>query len=230
MTLKTTKKVRALPTPSSRPALVIFDCDGVLVDSEPIFLRVLHRFLLFAGASLSHADCCRQFIGKSKADVEIYLEEQGLAIPADWPDAFYDQAMIELGRDCKAVDGIREVLQALAQSGIPFCAASNGLRDKIEFTLSHTGLLPLFENRIFSAYEVGRSKPAPDVFLHAASLHGIAPERCTVIEDSPSGLEAAQAAGMPCFAYSDTDALPPGRLFGAQPFSAMWQLPALLGL
>ncbi|KIC10795.1 hypothetical protein RA19_10420 [Leisingera sp. ANG-M1] len=219
-----------MPVSFSRPELVIFDCDGVLVDSEPIFLRVLHRFLLSAGASLTHADCCAQFIGKSRGDVEAYLIEQGLAIPADWPDAFYAQAMVELERDCQAIDGVQEVLQALVQSGIPFCAASNGLRDKIEFTLSHTGLLPFFENRFYSAYDVGRSKPAPDVFLFAAELHGIPPARCTVIEDSPSGLEAAQAAGMACYAYSGAGTLPPGRLFGAQPFGAMWQLPALLGL
>jgi len=219
-----------MPVSAARPALVIFDCDGVLVDSEPIFLRVLHRYLLSAGTSLSHSDCCARFIGKSKTDVEIYLEEQGLGIPGNWPEAFYSQAMVELERDCKAVEGVQEVLQALVRNSIPFCAASNGLRDKIEFTLSHTGLLPFFEGRIHSAYEVGRSKPAPDVFLHAAKENGIPPEHCAVIEDSPSGMEAAQAAGMACFAYTAASAVPPARLSGAQPFTGMSQLPALLGL
>ena len=99
-----------MPVSAARPALVIFDCDGVLVDSEPIFLRVLHRYLLSAGTSLSHSDCCARFIGKSKTDVEIYLEEQGLGIPGNWPEAFYSQAMVELERDCKAVEGVQEVV------------------------------------------------------------------------------------------------------------------------
>ena len=210
--------------------MVIFDCDGVLVDSEPIFLRVLHRYLRKAGASLTHAECCATFIGKSKTDIETYLLSQALPIPADWPEAFYSAAMAELERDCLAIDGVAEVLQALNCSGIPICVASNGLRDKIEFTLRHTGLLPFFEDRIHSAYEVGCSKPAPDVFLHAARTQGIAPDRCVVIEDSPSGVEAARAAGMGCFAYTAVSSIPPGRLFGAHPFTAMAQLPGLLGL
>lgn len=215
---------------AGKPALVIFDCDGVLVDSEPIFLRVLHRHLIKAGARLTHAECCAEFIGKSKGDVETYLLSQALPIPADWPDAFYAEATTELERDCLAIEGIEDVLQALTGAGIPICVASNGLRDKIEITLSCTGLLPFFEGRIHSAYEVGRSKPAPDVFLHAAETHGAAPEHCLVVEDSPSGVEAAQAAGMACFAYTAASALPPGRLYGAQPFTAMAQLPGLLGL
>lgn len=209
------------------PDLVIFDCDGVLVDSEPIFLRVLHRYLCRAGASLSEAECNAYFIGKSKKNVEAYLKTQGLPIPSDWPDAFYAQALIELERDCKAIDGISDVLQALVQSNTLFCAASNGLRDKIEFTLSHTGLRPFFEDRIYSAYEVGQSKPAPDVFLHAASELGVEPRNCVVIEDSSSGVKAAQAAGMACFAYrmSKTE-----NLFDAEVFSDMRDLPTLLKL
>lgn len=212
---------------SQPPRLVIFDCDGVLVDSEPIFLSVLHRYLCRSGADLSHGDCCAQFIGKSKLDVENYLLAQGLSIPDDWPDAFYAQAMIELQRDCTAIDGVEDVLRRLARADIPFCTASNGLRDKIELTLSHTGLLHYFEDRIYSAYDIGRSKPAPDVFLHAARVHGIAPQHCVVIEDSPSGLQAAQAAGMSCFTYGLT-VRPTER--GAYSFSNMRDLPRLLGL
>lgn len=213
------------------PSLVIFDCDGVLVDSEPIFLRVLHRYLHSAGASLSFEDCRAKFIGKSKGDVEDYLNACALPIPADWPDAFYARAMVELERDCKAVDGIAHVLQALIQSKIPFCTASNGLREKIELTLSQTGLLPYFKDRIHSAYEVGRSKPAPDVFLHAAKVQGVLPEDCAVIEDSPSGVKAAQAAGMRCFAYGlapEIAAPVPG--LRTRAFSDMRDLPTLLGL
>ncbi|OIQ38042.1 MAG: hypothetical protein BM558_12380 [Roseobacter sp. MedPE-SW] len=212
---------------SEAPGLVIFDCDGVLVDSEPIFLRVLHRYLLSAGASLTLETCCAEFIGKSKGDVETYLLTQSLPIPADWPQAFYEKAMEDLERDCKAIDGIEQVLQALIEAQIPFCAASNGLRDKIEFTLSNTGLLHFFEGRIFSAYEVGQSKPAPDVFLHAARELGSAPDRCVVIEDSPSGIQAAKAAEMTCFAY---DVAPAASNVDAHVFSHMRDLPALLKL
>lgn len=213
-----------------RPKLVIFDCDGVLVDSEPIFNKALHGFLRALGAQLSLAQCCKLFTGKSRDAVEQYLTQQGLDIPPDWSARFYQQALEALEKDVTAIAGVDEMIAALARAKIPFCVASNGIPAKMQVTLQRTGLMPFFEGKIFSAYEVGQSKPAPDVFLHAAQVNGVACEDCLVVEDSPSGFEAAARAKMACFAYLPDGAASTHERFGAHPFQKMQHLPALLGL
>ncbi|MGB0506705.1 MAG: HAD-IA family hydrolase [Pikeienuella sp.] len=213
---------------SDLPELVIFDCDGVLVDSEPIFNRVLYEYLCGCGAALSFVECCTLFTGKSARDVEQYLTDTGLSIPESWPKGFYDQALEALSREVVAMKGALAVLHALGRAEVPFCVASNGLMAKMEVTLARTAILPLVEGNMFSAYEIGQSKPAPDVFLHAAKVNGTAPDRCIVVEDSASGFEAAAAAGMACYAFTPDDS--GGPLFGAVPFRRMAELPELLGL
>ncbi|MGC1495563.1 MAG: HAD-IA family hydrolase [Sulfitobacter sp.] len=212
------------------PKLVIFDCDGVLVNSEPIFNRVLHEFLQSCGAKLSFSKCCNLFTGKSRHDVEHYLTGEGLRIPKDWSVGFYEQALDALKNEVTAVNGVRDVLRKLINAEVPFCVASNGLMAKMEVTLERTKMLPWFEGKMFSAYDVGLSKPAPDVFLHAAKVHDVRPDECVVVEDSASGFEAAANAEMTCLAYLSNEVDPKDNLFGAHKFHEMKVLPTMLGL
>lgn len=218
--------------PRRRPTqLVIFDCDGVLVESEPIFNRVLHRYVLGCGARMSLAECSAEFTGKSRDAVEDYLTAQSLEVPSGWPGDFYDQALAALSQEVTAIEGAVELVQALRAQGMDFCIASNGLRDKMEVTLGRAGLLPFFSEHMFSAYEVGASKPAPDVFLHAARQFGVAPGDCLVVEDSSSGFEAAKRAGMPCLALLPPALLdsPPAALHGAHRITALQEVAQILG-
>lgn len=215
------------PTP---PKLVIFDCDGVIVDSEPIFNRILCDFLNANGANISFSECCTLFVGKNRHDVERYLTDLGTKLPTDWSTGFYAQAFDALAREVVPIKGIKPVLQRLAGSNIPFCVASNGMTSKMDVTLGKTGMLHLFEGNIFSAYDIGKSKPAPDVFLFAADANRVQASDCIVIEDSPSGLQAAQNANMACFAYRPERDGDKVELFGARPFHTMDHLPELLGI
>ena len=216
--------------PSTSPKLVIFDCDGVLVDSEPIFNRVLHEFLRSCGAGLSFSECCDLFIGKSMHDVERYLSNQGIIVPENWSANFYELALEALIQEITPIQGARGVLHKLMCAEVPFCVASNGSMAMMYVTLERTEMLPWFEGNMFSAYEVGLSKPAPDVFLHAAKINGIRPEHCVVIEDSASGFEAAANAGMNCFAYIPKETKPVVDLYGARQFCDMGLLPEMLGI
>lgn len=213
-----------------RPRLIIFDCDGVLVNSEPIFNRVLHEFLLSVGAELSFQACCDHFTGKSRHDVEQYLSVRNLNFPEDWSEAFYRNALDALYQEVKPIAGAHSAVQALLKSGAVCCVASNGLMQKMRVTLDRTGMLPWFAGNMYSAYDVGASKPAPDVFLHAAKVNDVRPEDCVVIEDSASGFQAAKRASMVCFAYIPKGAKQPQELHGAHPFSDMAVLPSLLGV
>ncbi|GHB46995.1 hydrolase [Pseudovibrio japonicus] len=200
------------------------------MDSEPIFLRVVHDMLLSFGGTLSFQECWDKFIGKTTRAVDAYMTEQGITAPENWADEFHKQARSRLEKEVLPIPGARQVVEQLAEANVPLCVASNGHPVTVRATLKRTGLLPWFEGNIFSAHEVGASKPAPDVFLHAAKLAGVHPEHCVVIEDSPSGLRAAANAGMPCFAYTPNTTPTPPDLFGAHPFQTMDKLPDLLGL
>lgn len=216
-----------LPNP---PKLVIFDCDGVLVNSEPIFNRVLHEFLLSRGAMLTFAQSCSLFTGKSRHDVDQYLMSEGLEVPENWSDEFYENALVALENEVTIIQGVQQVINELTLAKVAFCAASNGLMAKMVVTLGRTQLLSSFEGNMFSAYEIGLSKPAPDVFLYAADANGVQPADCIVVEDSASGFEAAANARMTCFAYLPEESSPAEKLFGAYRFHNMSALPNLIGL
>jgi HAD superfamily hydrolase (TIGR01509 family) len=206
---------------------VIFDCDGVLVDSEPIANRVFSQMLGEVGLPMSYEETVRTFIGRSAATCVGMVEERiGRPVPEGWVDAWRQRTLDAFSHELRAVNGVEAVLDGLT---VPFCVASSGEPAKMRFTLGMTGLLPRFEGRMFSAVEVPRGKPAPDLFLHAARRMGAAPERCAVIEDTAVGVQAGAAAGMTVFGYaamSDPDAL---RAAGAaHVFHHMDELPALL--
>jgi HAD superfamily hydrolase (TIGR01509 family) len=173
--------------------LVIFDCDGVLVDTEPIAVRVTAQVLTGLGWPLTEQEVVERFVGRSRASISVdllaHLGEAG-SIEADRRIQELYWAGIDAG--LTQVDG---VASALAEITINTCVASSGSHEKMRKTLGRTGLLPIFEGRIFSAAEVEHGKPAPDLFLHAARSLGVPPERCVVVEDSRPGVQAARAAG-----------------------------------
>lgn len=203
---------------------VIFDCDGVLVDSEPISNRVLAEALTGIGLPMTAEESTATFMGRSWASlVEIVEGRLGRAVPADLRARYLDRIFAAFERELQPVPGIAAALDRIA---LPWCVASSSSHEKMRFTLGHTGLLERFEGRLFSATEVTQGKPAPDLFLHAAARMGWAPEQCAVVEDSAPGVQAALAAGMTALAYAGrTD---PALLAGAQVFTRMAELPALL--
>jgi HAD superfamily hydrolase (TIGR01509 family) len=209
--------------------LVIFDCDGVLVDSELIANRVFAALLNELGASVTLDDMFERFVGHSMADCLLIVEELlGRKPPSDLVETLRARTVPELAAELKPVRGIEAVLDSLAAAEVPFCVASSGDHDKMRTTLGITGLLPRFEGRLFSATQVARGKPAPDVFLFAASSMGALPERSAVVEDTPTGTQAGRAAGMTVFGYAGHT--PRARLAaaGAVAFDDMAALPSLL--
>ncbi len=212
------------------PALVIFDCDGVLVDTEPVANRVLHERLSAIGIDLGYDEVLRRFVGRSRADCLRMIEAlAGGALPEqfgeEWDRAF-DAALRE---DVRPVEGIPELLRDFP---LPYCVASNGEPDRMRLALAAAGLLPLVGERLFTASEVARPKPAPDLFLHAARTLGFEPARTAVVEDTTTGVRAAVAAGMIAFAYAGASHADARALAaeGAAVFEDMRALPGLLGL
>ena len=206
--------------------LVILDCDGVLVDSEPISNRILTGMLGEIGLPMSVEETTREFVGRSMEDCWRIIEQRlGRTVP-DGFAARYDRLLLEAFR--KELRPVRDVAEALERIPRPLCVASSGSREKIRASLGLTGLLPRFENRIFSAVEVKQGKPAPDLFLHAARRMGADAERCVVIEDSPRGVRAGVAAGMTVLGYAERSAAAELGAEGARCFEQMRQLPELL--
>jgi HAD superfamily hydrolase (TIGR01509 family) len=184
----------------SAPDLVVLDCDGVLVDSEPVAARVDAEALAELGWVLDEAEIVRRFLGRSVPDMLAEVERHlGRPLPEGWWAEVERRYRAALADELRPVDGIVEALDAITA---PTCVASSGGHDKLRFTLGLTGLYPRFAGRIFSAHDVARGKPAPDLFLHAAARMGADPARCVVVEDSRFGVEAARAAGMRALGYA----------------------------
>jgi len=208
--------------------LVIFDCDGVLVDSERIAVRIDAIVLSRLGWELSEAEILERFVGRSDAHMVSEIEAHlGRPLDVGWDEEFVPLYTEALAADLEPVDGIGEALDAIST---PSCVASSSTHERLRFTLGLTGLLDRFDGRIFSATEVEHGKPAPDLFLHAAARLGAIPARCAVVEDSRYGVESARAAGMRAFGYSG--GLTPADWLagdGTVVFDDMRELPGLLG-
>ncbi|MEE1798165.1 HAD family hydrolase [Streptomyces sp. NPDC101062] len=226
-----------------RYELVIFDNDGVLVDSERLSNTILAGYLTELGHPTSYEDSLKDFMGAAVHRVHDLVQERtGQRLPADFDEVLHARVFAAFERELTPVDGVVEVIEKLAADGVPYCLASSGSHERIRVGHRKTGLDRLFPHResgggtggedgadnvVFSAQDVGRGKPAPDLFLHAAARMGVAPERCAVVEDSPLGVRAAQAAGMDVFAF--TAMTPAGKLPGATGyFARMAELPGLL--
>ncbi|MEU2929683.1 HAD family hydrolase [Streptomyces sp. NPDC007251] len=209
--------------------LVIFDNDGVLVDSEPISNRHLAAYLTELGHPTSYEDSIRDYMGSAMHRIhELVLERTGQRLPDDFDDVFHARVFAAFERELQPVTGVAGVLEKLAADGVPYCVASSGSHARIRVGHRTTGLDRWFpEERIFSSEDVGRGKPAPDLFLYAAQRMGVAPERCLVVEDSPLGVQAAVAAGMTVYGF--TAMTPAEKLADAdQLFSSMGELADLL--
>ncbi len=182
---------------------VLFDCDGVLVDSEPITNGVLRQMLVEAGWALSQADCERIFIGKAVRDERARIErETGQPLTDDWIRAFYARRDERLRAELKNVAGALEaVIAAHAHTAGRIACASGADKAKVVMQIQMAGMAPYFGDRIFSGHDLPRSKPAPDVYLAAAAHVGADPSRCLVIEDTATGAQAGLAAGATVWGY-----------------------------
>jgi HAD superfamily hydrolase (TIGR01509 family) len=205
--------------------LVIFDCDGVLVDSERLSVRTEREILTGLGWPLTEAEIVERFVGRSAAHMHQEIERH-LGRVVDWDVEFEARYRAVFEQELVAVPGVAEALDEIA---LPTCVASSGSHEKMRFTLGKTGLYDHFAGRIFSVDQVARGKPAPDIFLFAAEQMGAPPVRCAVVEDSVSGVTAGLAARMEVLAFAGgvtgADKLSIG---GATVFDDMRDLPALL--
>jgi HAD superfamily hydrolase (TIGR01509 family) len=187
-------------TASGSIDLLILDCDGVLIDSERISIKVDIVVLRELGWPLTEAEVIERFVGRSDRDTQAEIEAHlGRPLPSGWEKRFeplYEQAF---AAELAPVDG---VLEALDRIMVPTCVASSGTHTYLRHMLGLTGLYERFAGRIFSAEDVTRGKPAPDLFLHAAEQMAVVPAGCVVVEDSRSGVEAARAAGMRVLAFA----------------------------
>lgn len=211
--------------------LVIFDCDGVLVDSEAVANRFLARLLGDAGYAISYEGCRRRFVGRTIELVQEMVErESGLSLGADWPAKVRAGTEEAFQAGIDAVPGAETAIRALRDAGIPFCVASSGRFSKMRTSLAKAGLLHLVGHVLFSAEQVARGKPAPDLFLFAARTMGAAPGDAVVIEDSMPGVHAGIAAGMRVLGYvgdplTDADGMDAA---GAELFDDMAKVPMLI--
>lgn len=211
---------------------ILFDCDGVLVDSEPITNGVLRDMLEEAGWALAADECMRIFVGKTVRSEAARIEAHtGRPLTDAWMDAFYARRNAELAQRLTAIEHIHPTIERVhAHHGGRIACASGADRHKVEMQLAKVGLALFFDGRVFSGHEMPRTKPAPDVYLAAAAALQAHPARCAVVEDTVTGVAAGVAAGATVFAYAplgDGQAL---RAAGAlHVFDSMAELPALLG-
>lgn len=207
--------------------LIIFDCDGVLVDSEGITTQVFIAMLTELEVDITFEEVMNHYVGIPMPDGLAMLAKQyGFTPPADFVERFYRNSMVVLADQLQPVPGIKTVIKQLQ---LPFCVASNSRVEKVRAMLNITGLLTSFEGKIFTACQVKNPKPAPDVYLHAARAFNVDPSDCLVIEDTPVGVSAAKAADMTVYGYSAIT--PAQRLWdtGAHTvFNAMGDLPSLM--
>ena len=213
--------------------LVIFDCDGVLIDSEALCDRVISAELHRSGWKLSAPECHRRFLGLTFADIQQAAEAQlHRPLGPDWIDLLVQRVTAVMAAEATAIPGARDALQATIALGLRLRVASNSSHTEMAAKFARAGLADLVNGRIHSAYDMiaqgKRGKPAPDLFLAAAAAEHVAPANCLVIEDSLAGVQAAIAAGMTCLGFSaepDADQL---RQAGAIPLTSMFALPDLL--
>jgi len=226
------RRERSLARAIPLPALVIFDCDGVLVDSEAISSRVLAQTLTRYGLPTTPADVQRDYEGLLLRDIDKRAGAKlGRDLPDDWIKLFQAERAEVFRRELQPVNGAGEAVERIVAAGVPVCVASQGMIEKTRLSLALTGLDRLFsEELLFSAWLVERGKPFPDLFLHAAATLGVEPGCCAVVEDSVSGVTAAVAAGMRAIGYAAHGEGAALREVGAEVVGSMRAVPSVLGL
>lgn len=209
--------------------LVIFDCDGVLVDSEPVVNRVVAEALTEQGWPMTGDESRERFLGLNLGTMIPIIEARlGRALPAHWEADLVARLVRVLGDEVPLMPGAAEVLAATTRLGLPWRIASNSSHAELRAKLGRNGLGEMVAGRLHSHHDVPRGKPAPDLFLAAAAAEGVAPEACVVIEDSVPGVTGAVAAGMSCLGFCPHDDGAMLRHAGAVPFHSLYVLPDLL--
>ena len=210
--------------------LVIFDCDGVLVDSEGISNRIIATELTALGWPMTPAEAERNFLGMTLPDMTPLIEAQiGRALPPTWRQTVRDAFLVQLA-DVAAIDGALAALDGVTALGLPWRVASNSSHEEMAVKFGSLGLSARMQGRLHSHRDVGIGKPAPDLFLATAAAEGVTPDACVVIEDSTTGARAAAAAGMDCLGYAAHGDGAELRAVGAIPFRSMYELPHLISL
>lgn len=204
--------------------LIIFDCDGVLVDSELLAAEAFSIALAKVDIDMSKSECFAAFRGRALEDCFAIIRDKGHRLPEDFLGVLEAVEGPLLERELRAVEGVEQVLAELQARRIDFCVASNSRRAKLQSSLEIVGFSRYFGTRWYSAEQVRRGKPAPDLFLYAAGQLAKAVEECLVVEDSISGISAALAAGMEVVCYGDSGAT----LAGVQCFNSMSALPGII--
>ncbi|NBE09276.1 HAD family hydrolase [Paragemmobacter ruber] len=213
-----------------RPAAVIFDCDGVVVDSEHPTLIMIRDDLERHGLRLTLEELETGYMGGTVETVAAKARANGARLPEGWVSDFYARMYAMLRASVPLIPGVVGVLDALDAAGIPFAMGSNGTPEKMAITLGQHGLVERFRGHLYSGQAMGRPKPAPDLYLHAAGRLGVDPGACVVVEDSAAGARAARLAGMRCFGYAPKGVHSGLVAEGAVLFGDMAELPALLGV
>lgn len=212
------------------PKAVLFDCDGVVVDSEgPTFVLFQEEFAT-VGLQVTLHDLETHWVGATAEGLAARARSLGADLPQDWVAGFYVRLNARLAMGVPLIPGIVAVLDRLDAAGIPYAMGSNGPMAKMAVTLGQHGLVDRFRGHVYSGQALGAPKPAPDVYLHAARALGVDPWDCVVVEDSASGALAARAAGIVCYGYAPHAVNPALAAAGARIFTDMGELPGLLGL
>ena len=213
-----------------RPEAVLFDCDGVLVDSEPLTDEVIIANLSRYGLEISEDEVTDLFLGGTLAGVGEKARERGAVLPEDWLDEIYSETFDRLREGTPPIEGITDVIERLDFLGIPYGVGSNGPRNKMEITLGQNGLWDKFKDMMASAHDGLPAKPAPDIYASLAKRMGVDPARAVVIDDSAAGIGGALAAGIPAIGFAQRT--PAGRLeaLGVPTVRSMSQLADMIGL
>jgi HAD superfamily hydrolase (TIGR01509 family) len=208
--------------------LVIFDCDGVLVDSESISSRLIAEELTAVGWPMTQAEAQARFLGMAMPDIQQVITARLGTLPNGWVSQVTTRIVGRMTEQATPMPGIAAVLEQVTALGLPWRVASNSSRAEMQAKFAVTGLDRLVGDRYHSAFDVARGKPAPDVFLAAAAAGGVAPAECVVVEDSMVGVTAGRAAGMAVLAYVPHGETGGFRQLGAEPFADLAALPGLL--
>lgn len=207
---------------------IIFDCDGVLVDSETISAKIFQEMAREIGFDLDYETAVEQFAGTSMSENLKFIQDNiEKELPQDFEKEFRKRTYEAFKSDLHPIDGIHDLIKKV---NVPFCVASSGPVEKIRINLSSAKLLSKFEGKIFSSYEIGTWKPEPGIFLYAAEQMGFEPDECIVIEDSSAGIKAAIAGGFKVYALANSKKKDIFEKLGAHVFENMLELGSLINL
>ena len=213
------------------PKAILFDCDGVLVDSEAAAFDLLATDLAQHGLHLTRAEMEQNFLGGTIGGLFTKARGLGAALPDDWVDDFYSRLYARLAKGTALIEGVADVLDALDAAGIAYAVGSNGSDQKMQITLGqHPGIMARLGGHLYSGQTLGCPKPDPGLWLHAAHALGVAPADCVVVDDSPTGCTAAARAGMRCLGLAEHDDGARLAATGAEVIHSLRAIPAKIGL